>query len=220
MNRKSPTLTLKASATKAPAAKAPAPKSPSPKAPAAKAPAPKAPAAKAPAPKAPAAKAPAAKAPAAKAPATKAPAAKAPVATKAAPVTDKLLERLRAGELTLLVERGGRLAFASDRSGLRPLFRAVLEHPELFEGAEVGCHEVGLATAYLFLYAKVTRVATDLVAKEAERALDEAGVAVAADQRLKQLDSPSAVEALDYDQLARDAGSVGRFVEDLRNRLT
>lgn len=135
-------------------------------------------------------------------------------------MTDKLLERLRSGELTLLVERGGRLAFASDRPGLRPLFRAILEHPDVFEGSEVACGTVGLATAYLLVHAKVARVATEVVTKEAAAALDEAGVAVAAEQKLKQLkDAADDRDQAAHDQAARDAGSVGRFVEELRNRL-
>jgi hypothetical protein len=145
---------------------------------------------------------------------------------------DKLMERLRASELALLVERGGRLAFASDRPGFRPLFRAVLEHAELFEGADVGCLAIGLSTAYLFAHARVARVATSVLSKEGERALQDAGIAIAAGERVKAFVAPKPVkgaavetreaieaELNELDQLARDAGTVGRFVDELRQRF-
>src|SRR5688572_10826782 len=67
---------------------------------------------------------------------------------------DRMLDRLKAGALTLLVEREGRLVHASDRGGLKPLYDGVIVHPELFEGAEVADRVVGLAAAYLLVHAR------------------------------------------------------------------
>jgi hypothetical protein len=136
-------------------------------------------------------------------------------------MTEKLLERLRAGSLTLLVERGGKLGFASDRPGIRPVFRAVLEHPEIFEGADVATRSLGLALAYLFLHAKVARVSTGVITREAERALEEGGVALAAEQKLKALKEGKDADPgeVELDQIARDVGTVGRFIDELRQRL-
>src|SRR5262249_6914670 len=109
-------------------------------------------------------------------------------------------------------------------------FRGMMEHPELFEGSDVGCLAVGLSTAYLFTNAKVARVATALLTKEAERALEEAGIAVAAEERIKLFVAPKLArgtpepdptprELAEFDQLARDAGTVGRFLDELRQRF-
>lgn len=135
-------------------------------------------------------------------------------------MTAKLLERMRSGGLTLLVERQGRLAFASDRTGLRPLYRGVVEHPDLFEGAEVADRVVGLAAAYLLLQAKVARVSAGVMAREAERALAEAGIESEAETKVKALtDPPLQPDGIGLEQMAREAASPAHFLEALRAKL-
>jgi hypothetical protein len=133
---------------------------------------------------------------------------------------DKLLDRLRAGNLTLLVEREGRLAFASDRTSLKPLFRGVLEHPEIFEGADVADRVVGLAAAYLLTHAKIRRVVATVISREAEKALDDAGIEHSAEQRVKTLQDPPFADGIGLEKMARDAGSPQRFLEILRLKMT
>ena len=130
------------------------------------------------------------------------------------------LGRLEAGGLALLVERGGELVFASDRTGLRPLFRGVLEHPDLLEGSTIACQQVGLAAAYLLLHARVAKVATFAASREGERVLSEAGVACEARQKVKAFeDEPVFPDGTGLEALAAEAGSPGRFWEALRARL-
>jgi len=133
--------------------------------------------------------------------------------------SERLLDRLHKGGLTLLVEREARLAYASDRGGLRPLYEGIKEHPELFEGAEVADKVIGLAAAYLLAYARVSRVATPLIAKEAERALAEAGIVFTARSRVKELEDVPLQDGVGLEQLARDSVTPATFVEALRTRF-
>lgn len=135
------------------------------------------------------------------------------------PGGERLLERLRAGGLTLLVEREGRLVHASDRGGLRPLYEGIIAHPQLFESADVADRVVGLAAAYLLVHARVARVATPLISKEAERALAEAGIPFAAQSRVKNLEDVPLPEGIGTEQLARDSVTPATFVEALRTRF-
>jgi hypothetical protein len=127
---------------------------------------------------------------------------------------DKMLERLRTGGLTLLVEKGGRLVHASDRAGLRPLFDGVIEHPEIFEGADVAPSVVGLAAAYLLVNVRAARVITPSITREAEKALTEAGIVHHGEQRLKALEDPDG-----HEQLARESVTPARFLEALRTKF-
>ncbi len=132
---------------------------------------------------------------------------------------DRMLGRLKAGGLTLLVEREGRLSHASDRGGLKPLYDGVIVHPDLFEGAEVADRVVGLAAAYLLVYARVARVATPLIAKDAEKALQEAGIPFHATSRVKELEDVPVADGVGVEQLARDSVTPATFVEQLRTRF-
>jgi hypothetical protein len=130
-----------------------------------------------------------------------------------------ILDRLRGGELTLLVERGGRLIFASDRPGIKSLYRAVHEHLELFEGSDVADKVVGIAAAYLLVYARVGRVYAQVCGKDAQRVLKEAGIQVETESLVKQIDDDPR-EPYPMEALAREAGGPARFVEELRARFT
>jgi hypothetical protein len=130
-----------------------------------------------------------------------------------------MLERLRVGGLTLLVEREGHLVHASDRTGLEPLYDGIIEHPELFEGADVADRVVGLAAAYLLVYARVGRVAAPTMAKDAERAFTDAGIAFHAQSKVKELEDPPVGDLVGFEQLARDSVTPATFVEALRSRL-
>jgi hypothetical protein len=130
-----------------------------------------------------------------------------------------MLERMRLGGLTLLVERDGRLVHASDRGGLRPLYEGIIEHPQLFEGAEVADRVVGLAAAYLLIHARVGRLSTPLITKDAEKAFNEAGISFSATSRVKQLQDVALPDGTGMEQLARDAVSPATFVESLRTRF-
>ncbi len=133
---------------------------------------------------------------------------------------NELLKRLRAGQLTLLVERRGRLAFASDRAGLKPLYRGIVEHPETFEGSDVADKVVGLAAALLLAHARVARVVAGVISKEAEAYLDEVGIAYEGETRVKKLDDPVLQpEGMGLEQMARAAGTPARFIETVRGRL-
>jgi len=135
------------------------------------------------------------------------------------PAGDRLLERLQVGGLKLLVEREGRLAHASDRGGLRPLYEGIIEHPELFEGADVADRIVGLAAANLLVHARVARVATTLISRDAERALTEAGISFTARSRVKELEDVALADGVGVEQLARDSVTPATFVEALRTRF-
>lgn len=132
---------------------------------------------------------------------------------------DKLLERLKVGALTLLVEREGHLVHASDRGGLRPLYDAFIEHPELLEGADVADRVVGLAAAYILVHARVARVATTVIARDAEKALNEAGIPFTSQSRVKQLQDVPLANGVGIEQLARDSVTPATFVEALRLKL-
>ena len=130
-----------------------------------------------------------------------------------------MLERLRLGGLTLLVEREGRLVHASDRGGLRPLYEGIIEHPQLFDGAEVADRVVGLAAAYLLIHARVGRLSTPLITKDAEKALNEAGISFSSTSRIKQLQDVAFPDGMGMEQLARDSVSPATFVDSLRTRF-
>ncbi|MBI3726469.1 DUF1893 domain-containing protein [bacterium] len=130
---------------------------------------------------------------------------------------NEMLDRLKAGGLTLLVERGGRLVFASDREGLRPLFQSILTNPEIFDGAIVADKVVGLAAAFLLIHAKAAKVVSGVISKEAEKALDEAGIEHESHQKVKRLKG-GAAETLEWEQLARKTGTPARFVDGLRQQ--
>ncbi len=132
---------------------------------------------------------------------------------------DKMLERLRLGGLTLLVEREGRLVHASDRGGLKPLYEGIIEHPQLFDGAEVADRVVGLAAAYLLIHARVGRLSTPLITKDAEKALNEAGISFSSTSRIKQLQDVAFPDGVGMEQLARDSVSPATFVDSLRTRF-
>jgi hypothetical protein len=132
---------------------------------------------------------------------------------------DKMLERLHAGGLTLLVEREGRLVHASDRGGLKPLYEGIIEHPQLFEGAEVADRVVGLAAAYLLVYARAARVATPVMTRDAERALGEAGIPFVAQSRVKHIEDLPLPDGVGMEELARDSVTPATFVEALRTRF-
>lgn len=130
-----------------------------------------------------------------------------------------MLERLRLGGLTLLVEREGRLVHASDRGGLKPLYEGIIEHPQLFDGAEVADRVVGLAAAYLLIHARVGRLSTPLITKDAEKALNEAGISFSSTSRIKQLQDVAFPDGVGMEQLARDSVSPATFVDSLRTRF-
>jgi iron complex outermembrane receptor protein len=132
---------------------------------------------------------------------------------------DKMLERLHAGGLTLLVEREGRLVHASDRAGLRPLYEGVIEHPQLFEGADVADRVVGLAAAYLLVHAHAARVATPVITRDAEKALAEAGIPFSAQSRVKHIEDVPLPDGVGVEQLAHDSVTPATFVEALRSRF-
>lgn len=131
-----------------------------------------------------------------------------------------MLERLRAGGLTLLVEREGRLVHASDRGGLRPLYEGIIEHPQLFEGAEVADRVIGLAAAYLLVHAHVARVATTVITKDAEKAFTDAGVIFASQSRVKALEDLPLPDGVGMEELARESVTPATFVEALRARFS
>ena len=130
-----------------------------------------------------------------------------------------MLARLRAEACTLLVEREGRVMFASDRRGLRPLWRAVTEHQDVVEGADVADKVIGLAAAYLLLYGRVGRVFAGIMSQDARRVLRDANVPHEAESFVKQILDESRDEPCPMEQLAREAGEVARFVDELRTRL-
>jgi len=130
-----------------------------------------------------------------------------------------MLERLRLGGLTLLVEREGRLVHASDRGGLRPLYEGIIEHPQLFEGAEVADRVVGLAAAYLLVHAHVARVVSPLMTRDAERALNEAGIPFNSQSRVKSLEDLPLPDGTGMEELAKDSVTPATFVEALRSRF-
>jgi hypothetical protein len=132
---------------------------------------------------------------------------------------DRMLDRLKAGGLTLLVEREGRLVHASDRGGLKPLYDGAIVHPELFEGAEVADRVVGLAAAYLLVHARVARVVTPLIARDAEKAFQEAGIPFHATSRVKNLEDVPIGDGVSVEQLAHESVTPATFVEQLRTRF-
>ncbi|MEZ0228242.1 MAG: DUF1893 domain-containing protein [Planctomycetota bacterium] len=130
-----------------------------------------------------------------------------------------MLDRLKTGGLTLLVEREGRLVHASDRGGLKPLYDGIIVHPDLFEGADVADRVVGLAAAYLLVHAKVARVSTPLIARDAEKAFQEAGIPFHAASRVKALEDVPIGDGVGVEQLAHDSVTPATFVEQLRTRF-
>src|SRR5262245_23244224 len=131
---------------------------------------------------------------------------------------NSLLDRLRAEKLTLLVERGGKRVFASDRRGIRTLYEAVSENLALFEGSDVADKVVGLAAAYILVYARVGKISAALMSQEARRFLKEAGVAHEADSFVKALEEQPH-DPVPAESIARASQSPSTFVEELRARL-
>jgi hypothetical protein len=129
-----------------------------------------------------------------------------------------LVDRLRKEKLTLLVEGGGELLFASDRLGLKPLRELVFEHPHLLDGADAALPTVGLAAAYLLIHAKVGRVFTKVMTYEARRAFDDVGIEYQAGSHARKLasDDPSA----SHDPQAKDAVTWQAFVEEFKRQVS
>lgn len=131
-----------------------------------------------------------------------------------------ILDRLKKGGHTLRAERGGKLLFLSDRRGLRALYETVSEHPDLFEGSEVADKVVGLAAAFILIHMRSARVCALVMSQEARRALKEAVVPHEAETLVKAIqDGPQDAAILPLEQMAREAGTPARFVEELRLRL-
>lgn len=80
---------------------------------------------------------------------------------------------------------------------------------------------IGLAAAYLLVYARVARVSTPVIARDAEKALSEAGIPFSATSRVKQIeDVPvGSSGAVGIEQLAQDSVTPATFVEALRTRF-
>jgi hypothetical protein len=131
---------------------------------------------------------------------------------------NSLLDRLRAEKLTLLVERGGKRVFASDRRGIRTLYEAVSDNLALFEGSEVADKVVGLAAAYILVYARAGKISATLMSQEARRFLKDSNVPHDADSFVKALDEQPH-EAVPAETIARASQSPSTFVEELRARL-
>lgn len=129
---------------------------------------------------------------------------------------DPILERLTRGKLRLLVESGGQLVIASDRTGLAPLRDAVFEHAPLLDGADIAMPAVGIAAAQLLIHAKAGRVYAGVLTQEARKVLDGEGIEHHAGQVVKKLGDDLAAAFDAVDARAREAVTPLAFVEELR----
>lgn len=132
---------------------------------------------------------------------------------------EAIVQRLLEQGLGLLVESEGRLTFASDRRGMAPLKTAVFEHPDLLDGSDVALREVGLAAAYLLIYAKAGRVYSQVMTREARAALADEGIEHRSDSFVKKLSSPVPPTGT-LDAQAQEAVTPQAFVEAFRHAAT
>ena len=132
---------------------------------------------------------------------------------------DAMLERLGTQDLSMLVEVDGTLLFASDREGLAPLKETAFKQPHLLDGSDVILPAVGLAAAYLLIYAKVGRVYARTMTHKARAAFNEEGIEHGARGFAKTLPTKYAEMSADLDARAKKAISPAAFVEELRRML-
>ena len=84
--------------------------------------------------------------------------------------------------LSLLVEKGDRILFASHGKRLEPLLQAILALGEASQGTTVIDKMLGGAAAKLLVYARVRKVLTPVASKPAVDILQEAGIPLEAIQ--------------------------------------
>lgn len=130
-----------------------------------------------------------------------------------------LLTKLENDELTLYAQRDGVMTLASDRRGLRPLLEAATKTPEALEGAEVADRVVGLAAAYLLVFAKVASVKTKIITAEARAVLEEAEIEAKAVEETDNLIEAGRKTPCPMEVLARESGGVFLFIDELQRQL-
>lgn len=125
-----------------------------------------------------------------------------------------VLTRMRDEQLTLRVERDGVLVAASDRPGLKPLQGMSFHRPDLLDGSDVALPSLGLAAAYLLIYAKVGRAFAGSMTKEARSLFREEGIEFVADSFVRKL--PSDEPLGQFDGMAKQSVTLLAFVEELK----
>lgn len=132
-------------------------------------------------------------------------------------MASRMIRLLNEGRLKLCAEQNKELSFASDRAGIEPLIRGVLDYPAAFEGALVGSRCLGLAAAYLLVYGRVATVDAELASAEAVAVLERENIPINAEQ---VVDNPGALKGYDdsLDDAARRSGGVALFVVELQRQ--
>jgi hypothetical protein len=131
----------------------------------------------------------------------------------------KVLKKLDEQNLNLFVECDGRMSYASDRSGLKPLLRGVTEFPEAFAKACVADRVVGLAASYLLVHGQVEEIEAKLITDEACAFLDKFGIHYKFQKKIELLLDERRRAECPMDIMARTSGGVTLFVDELKRQL-
>ncbi len=132
----------------------------------------------------------------------------------------RIIKRMEAQKLLLLVESEEQTVYASDREGLHPLRDAAFTHPELLDGSDVAMPVIGLAAAYLLIYGKVGRVYAETMTTAARAAFREEGIEHEALTFTKKLNQKDGAATAEYEALSLEAITPLAFIEALNRRAT
>jgi hypothetical protein len=131
----------------------------------------------------------------------------------------KVLKKLDEQNINLFVERDGRMSYASDRKGLRPLLRGVTEFSKAFQGAVVADRVVGLAASYLLVHGQIEEVEAKTITDEACEFLEKRGIRYKYQKKIEMLLNARRKAECPMEIMARGSGGVMLFVEDLKRQL-
>lgn len=131
----------------------------------------------------------------------------------------KVLKKLDEQTLNLFVECDGRMTYASDRNGLKPLLRGVTEFPEAFIKGYVADRYVGLAASYLLAHGRVEEIEAKFITDEACEFLDKYGIKYKFQKKLEKILDARKKKECPMEIMARNSGGVILFVEALKRQL-
>ncbi|NLP11563.1 DUF1893 domain-containing protein [bacterium] len=131
----------------------------------------------------------------------------------------KKIDDLQQAGLTLRVEKGGRVIFASSEPMLKPLLLCLQQRRSEIAGATVIDKIVGRAAAYLCVKGKVAEVITPLASLGAQDVLQQAGIPLQAQRVVAQIMNRDNTGPCPMEQLAGEALSAEGFYETLCVRI-
>lgn len=129
------------------------------------------------------------------------------------------IENLKEKNLSIQVEKNGKLIYQSQKPMLKPLFLCLTEHRREMEGSTVIDKIVGQAAAYICVLAKVKRVLTPVASQSACDVLKENNIELKALRIIPQIMNRDNTDQCPMEKLAVSSGSPKKFYQELESRI-